>query len=102
MRKIGIIDYFIDEWHSNTYLSLFEKANEELGLDFKICYGWAELDTYEGKLSTEDWCKKNGIEQCKTIEELCEKSDIISLHCPLTPETQYIINEKSLSKMKGK
>ena len=35
-----------------------------------------------------------------TFEELCEKSDIISLHCPLTPETQYIINEKSLSKMK--
>ena len=35
-----------------------------------------------------------------SFEELCEKSDIISLHCPLTPETQYIINEKSLSKMK--
>lgn len=35
-----------------------------------------------------------------SFEELCEKSDIISLHCPLTPETEYIINEKSLSKMK--
>jgi len=35
-----------------------------------------------------------------SFEELCEKSDIVSLHCPLTPETEYIINEKSLSKMK--
>lgn len=35
-----------------------------------------------------------------SFEELCEKSDIISLHCPLTPETEYIINEKSLAKMK--
>lgn len=34
------------------------------------------------------------------LNELCEKSDIISLHCPSTPETQNIINKNSLSKMK--
>ncbi len=33
-------------------------------------------------------------------EELFEKSDIISLHCPLTEETRHIINEKSLGMMK--
>ena len=97
MRKIGIIDYFIDEWHSNTYLSLFEKANEELGLDFKICYGWAELDTFPGKLSTEEWCKKNGIEQCKTLEELCEKSDNILILAPANPETHLKYAETALS-----
>ncbi len=32
-----------------------------------------------------------------SLDELFEKSDIISLHCPLTDETHYIINEKSLS-----
>ncbi len=35
-----------------------------------------------------------------SLNELCEKSDIISLHCPSTPETQNIINKNSLSKMK--
>lgn len=34
-------------------------------------------------------------------DELFEKSDVISLHCPLTKETEYIINKKSLSKMKN-
>lgn len=34
------------------------------------------------------------------FDELCKKSDIISLHCPLTPETENIINKDSLSKMK--
>lgn len=34
------------------------------------------------------------------FDELCEKSDIISLHCPLTPETEHIINKNTLSKMK--
>ncbi|HQG68250.1 MAG TPA: NAD(P)-dependent oxidoreductase, partial [Paludibacteraceae bacterium] len=27
-------------------------------------------------------------------------SDVISLHCPLTKETEYLINEKSIHKMK--
>lgn len=35
-----------------------------------------------------------------TLNELFEKSSVISLHCPLTEETQYLINEESLSKMK--
>ena len=33
-------------------------------------------------------------------DEVFQKSDIISLHCPLTPETHHIVNEKTLSMMK--
>ena len=36
-----------------------------------------------------------------TLEEVLEKSDVISLHCPLTPETQGIINRETLDRMKG-
>ena len=86
MKKIGIIDYFIDEWHSNKYLGLFEQANKELGLDYKVVYGWAETDK-EGRLTTKEWCEKNGIERCETIEELCEKSDNILILAPANPET---------------
>ena len=71
MKKIGIIDYFIDEWHSNTYLGLFERASAELGVDYKVAYAWAELDRFENRRTTERWCEENQIEQCKTIEELC-------------------------------
>lgn len=34
------------------------------------------------------------------LDELLEKSDIISLHCPLTDETYKIINATSIKKMK--
>jgi len=34
------------------------------------------------------------------LNELYSRSDIISLHCPLTPETKDIINKKSLAIMK--
>lgn len=34
------------------------------------------------------------------LDTLFKESDIISLHCPLTPETTHIINKESISKMK--
>ena len=36
-----------------------------------------------------------------SLEELFKESDIISLHCPLTDDTKYIINEDALKKMKS-
>ncbi len=41
-----------------------------------------------------------GVRYTELDELLCE-SDIISLHCPLTPETQHIINKNSIDKMKN-
>ncbi|NCB99853.1 MAG: D-2-hydroxyacid dehydrogenase [Clostridia bacterium] len=35
-----------------------------------------------------------------SIEEIYEKSDVITLHCPLTPENQGMINKDTIEKMK--
>jgi len=35
-----------------------------------------------------------------SLDELYHSSDIISLHCPLTDDTKYLINDYSISKMK--
>lgn len=35
-----------------------------------------------------------------TLDELLVKSDVISLHCPLFPSTQGIVNKETISKMK--
>jgi D-lactate dehydrogenase len=40
-----------------------------------------------------------GVEMA-SLDELYSQSDIVSLHCPLTPETYHIINKESISKMK--
>ena len=34
------------------------------------------------------------------LKSLLEKSDVISLHCPLTEKTKYILNEKTLAYLK--
>ncbi len=43
--------------------------------------------------------KDSGIEYV-SLEELFSRSDVISLHCPLTDETRHMINKASIEKMK--
>jgi len=35
-----------------------------------------------------------------SLDELYAQSDVISLHCPLTPENEYMINEDAIKQMK--
>jgi len=34
------------------------------------------------------------------LPELFAQSDVISLHCPLTPDTQYLINAETITTLK--
>ena len=36
----------------------------------------------------------------RTMEELLAESDVLSLHCPLTPDTKHLINRQTLELMK--
>ena len=45
-------------------------------------------------------CEELGVRYVE-LNKLLESSDIISLHCPLTPETLHMINEDSIRKMKS-
>lgn len=47
----------------------------------------------------QEFAEKNQV-RYTTLNDLLATSDIISLNCPLTAETQYIINERSISIMK--
>ncbi len=61
-----------------------------------ICKGFGmnvlAFDKFPDKALTE-----TGKAEYVTLEELFKRSDIISLHCPLTEETNHIIDEKALA-----
>ena len=44
-------------------------------------------------------CKQLGA-QYVALDELLERSQIITLHCPLTPDSHYMINQSAIEKMK--
>ena len=64
----------------------------------KIMLGFgAKVIAYD-KFEDEE-AKKLGIKYV-TFEEVLKNSDIISLHCPLTPETKYMIDWEAFANMK--
>lgn len=91
MKKIGFVDYFLDEWHANNYPEWIKAKNK----GFEVAYAYGEVDKLNGK-STEQWCEDNGIERCKTIEELCEKSDVIAILSPDNSERHLMYAEQVL------
>lgn len=88
MYKIGFIDYYLSEWHANNYPAWIKQVCDETGLDYKVSYAYAEKDVspVDG-VTTDEWCKKYGVEKCETIAELCKKSDYVIILAPTNPET---------------
>jgi D-lactate dehydrogenase len=47
-----------------------------------------------------DFAKETSCFEYTSLDEIYKQSDIISLHCPLTKETEHIINDDTIAKMK--
>ena len=78
--KIGFIDYYLDEWHANTYPArLKELSNGEM----EVAYAFAEIDSpLPDGMTTDEWCRKNDIQRVDSIEKLVELSDGIVVLSP--------------------
>ncbi|QOR94983.1 hydroxyacid dehydrogenase [Thermosphaera chiliense] len=62
-------------------------------------YGFNMHILYYDVSCREDLSKELGAE-CVSIEELLKRSDIVTIHVPLLPETRHMINEQRLRLMK--
>lgn len=87
MKKIGFVDFYLSEWHANNYPAWIKEVCADKGFEYELAYAWAEQDIspVDGRSSAE-WCTAFGAEQCATVEELCEKSDVIFILAPTNPE----------------
>lgn len=75
--------------------ALAYKASHALGLKV-IYHNRRKLDP-----DTEANSAKGGMEYVGKLEELLQQSDVVSLHCPLTPETKGLIGREQLAIMKS-
>ena len=64
-----------------------------------ICLGFGMKVLYNDLKPSEDLNRLGA--KFSDLNIVFSQSDVISLHCPLTPETKHLINKKSIAKMKS-
>jgi predicted dehydrogenase len=83
MKKIGFIDYYIDEWHANNYPKMIRESSFKDKFD--VALAWEEM-TPEGKKPLEKWCKEQRIKKASSIEQVVEECDCIIVLSPNNTE----------------
>ncbi len=83
MKKIGFIDYFLDEWHANNYPAMIDEQSKG---EYKVCYAYGKIDSPEGGMTNKEWAEKYSVELLGSIEEVIEKSDVLVVLSPDNPE----------------
>ncbi|MBR2500642.1 MAG: hypothetical protein IKB60_06160 [Clostridia bacterium] len=83
MKKIGFIDYYLDEWHANNYPELIKKLSDGR---YEVCYAYGKIDSPIGGMTNKEWALKYNVALLDTIEEVIEKSDILIVLSPDNPE----------------
>ena len=97
MKNIGFIDYYLSEWHADNYPVWIKELNEKNGTNFVVKYAFGEKDSEVDGKTSEEWCAAFGVNNCSTIEEVCEKSDYIIILSPSNPEKHLEYAEKVLA-----
>jgi len=79
MKKIGFIDYFIDEWHANNYPKMIRESS--LKGKFEVALAW-DMIKKEGKKPLDVWCREQNVRQASSIEQVVEECDCIVVLSP--------------------
>ncbi len=74
MFKIGFIDYFFDNWHTNFFPGFLREVIQSKNYDAEItaAYAFHESPT---ELKNAQWCEKMNVKQCTSVTELIESVD---------------------------
>lgn len=75
MLKIGLIDFYLNNWHTDHYLEYMALAAQRYGVEIAITDACALQEAPEGALSNADWCQRMGIRLADSEQELIDRVD---------------------------
>ena len=93
MKKIGFIDHYIDNWHSNHFPQLIRES--AFKNDFEIALAWEET-TPPGKKPLAEWCKEFGVTPASTLEQVVDACDVILILSPDDADRHLPLSEYAL------
>lgn len=91
--KIGIIDWFIDEFHATYYVPWIRES--VLANDYEISLAW-EHHAKAGGRDLIQWCKDLDVTPAKSMEEVLENCDCFCVLAPSNPEVHEELVEPAL------
>ncbi|MEG0767006.1 MAG: hypothetical protein RR482_04755 [Clostridia bacterium] len=71
-RRIGFIDYYLDEWHANNYPAWLRAATDG---EVIVTHAYGQLDSPKGGRTNAQWCTEMGITCCATVSEVIAACD---------------------------
>ncbi|MDR3050171.1 MAG: hypothetical protein LBU67_00435 [Oscillospiraceae bacterium] len=75
MIRIGIIDLWLNNWHTDHYPEYLRLAARRYGVDIAVTAAWAMYEAPAGCLSNQAWCQRQGIRLTQSEAELIAGAD---------------------------
>lgn len=80
MKKVGFIDYYLDEWHANNYPRWIKEHSKG---EMEVAWAFGLIDSpIAGRRTNAQWSADMNIPLVGSIEELIEKSDYLVVLSP--------------------
>ncbi|MFH1478017.1 MAG: Gfo/Idh/MocA family oxidoreductase [Verrucomicrobiota bacterium] len=86
-KRIGFVDFKLDNFHANTYLAAIRKELSGRGFTVAGCYG---LEEATGR----QWAEKNGVPYFDSVAKLDKAVDHYMILAPSNPETHWALCRK--------
>ena len=88
MFRIGLIDYYLDEWHAQNYPAMLREEIARQGLSMEVKMAYAYCDKEDG-MSNEEWSRKQNVPLASSMDELIANCDGVMILAPSFPEKHY-------------
>ncbi len=92
-KKIGFIDYSIDEWHANNYPGMIRDSSR--GDEFEVHLAWEDISK-PGVRNLQEWCADFKVKAANSIEQVVEECDCIVVLAPSDPQEHEKLSDLAL------
>jgi hypothetical protein len=93
MKKIGFIDYYIDNWHANNYPRMIRES--AFKNDFEVALAWQEVAP-PGKKTLEEWCREQNVSPARSLEEVVDTCDCLLVLSPDDADRHLPLSKSAL------
>ncbi|MEI7437425.1 MAG: Gfo/Idh/MocA family oxidoreductase [bacterium] len=93
MKKIGFLDYYIDEWHANNYPAMIRASSFKE--QFEVAMAW-EAQPVAGKKPIDDWCREQKVLKAPDLATVVRECDCLVVLSPDNAEQHEVLADLPL------